>query len=58
MLKGDIVKIADLGFARKCPEETIEGTLCGTLLSMAPEILKKKKYGLKVDIWSLGFTYY
>lgn len=54
-----ILKITDLGFARRLNEE--EGlaiTNCGTPLLMAPEILNGEFYGHKADVWSLGCLLY
>ena len=47
-----------LGFARKCESENIDGSLAGTPIIMAPEIIEGEKYGWKVDIWSLGVVFY
>lgn len=47
-----VVKIADLGFAREA-EDMME-SYCGTPLNMAPEILEKRLYSYKADLWSLG----
>lgn len=57
-LKDGICKIGDLGFAKKCEEDNINGSKAGTPIIMAPEILEDKKYGIKVDIWSLGVVFY
>jgi len=51
-------KIADLGFARKCEEDDLAQTGCGTPLLMAPEVLMGKKYDHKADVWSIGCLYY
>jgi len=53
-----IVKIADFGFARKIYSEDSLLTLCGTPMYTAPEILRCKPYGTKVDMWSLGVLGY
>lgn len=53
-----VCKIADLGFARKCEENNLAETGCGTPLLMAPEVLNGKKYSHKADVWSLGCLYY
>lgn len=34
------------------------GTILGTSLTMAPELLREQKYGLEADIWSVGVVYY
>lgn len=52
------VKIADLGFARELNHGDMAETVCGTPLVMAPEILNKKKYNHKVDVWSLGIVFF
>ena len=50
------VMLADFGFAAKVPtgiEKQLK-TQLGTDWYMAPEILEKKPYDTKVDVWSLG----
>ena len=34
------------------------GTMLGSPLNMAPEILNNEKYDSKVDVWSLGTVFY
>ena len=53
------IKLSDYGsskrlisLSRKC------NTLTGTLVSMAPEILKGEEYNYKCDLWSLGIIIY
>ncbi len=57
-IKDNVIKLGDLGFARKCENDNIIGTKAGTPIIMAPEIIERKPYGLKVDIWSLGVVFY
>ena len=53
-----VCKIGDFGFAKQLGMAGIATTTLGTPLTMAPEVLEKKQYDNKADIWSLGVVYY
>jgi len=48
------IKIADFGFAKQAQNDHSLSTMCGTPGYVAPEILRKEKYGTKADMWSMG----
>jgi len=53
-----IIKIADFGFACLLQPEQMTGTVCGSPLYMAPEVLNNKQYSDNTDIWSAGVIIY
>ena len=59
LLKNGICKIADFGFAKETSGSRVfNHTILGTPLFMAPELLAKKPYTSKSDIWALGCIAY
>ena len=56
--KDFVIKLADFGFAKFVENNLLLQSYCGTPITMAPEILKRKQYNQKCDIWSLGIIIY
>ena len=54
-----VLKIADFGFAKELQhDKDVARTILGTSLTMAPEVLDGKRYGMEADIYSLGVIFY
>ena len=60
LIKGNLYKIADYGFARKADFYGLSklDEICGTPIYMAPQLLCNEPYNAKCDIWSLGLMLY
>ena len=58
LLHNGVCKIADLGFAKQMEKKKLAHTILGTSLTMAPEVLEEKPYGMEADLWSIGVVYY
>lgn len=52
------VKIADFGFAKRVENSELLSTQCGTPGYVSPEVVNGEKYGLEVDMWSVGVILY
>uniref|UniRef100_A0A3Q3GRT9 IkappaB kinase n=1 Tax=Labrus bergylta TaxID=56723 RepID=A0A3Q3GRT9_9LABR len=49
-----IHKIIDLGYAKELDQSSICVSFVGTLQYLAPELIERQKYTVKVDYWSFG----
>lgn len=56
--KLQVLKIGDFGLAQHMPEEDTTSTIKGSPLYMAPEIVLRRHYDAKVDLWSVGVILY
>ena len=56
LLTQGLVKICDFGWS--ISTNTMRGTFCGTPLYVSPELLKRKNYNNKIDVWSVGILTY
>jgi serine/threonine protein kinase len=55
------IKLTDFGHAKRVKPDDMAKTFCGSLLYMAPEIIKhdgNEKYTTKTDLWSIGCIFY
>ena len=52
------IKLTDFGLSRKIVPGSRLNSLLGTPFYVAPEVLEKKGYNEKCDLWSIGVTMY
>ena len=59
LINNNLFKICDFGFSKVIKDPTVANKTCvGSPIYMAPQILDKKDYSAKCDIWSLGIIMY
>ena len=59
LISGGYFKICDFGFSKVIKDPSVSNKTCvGSPIYMAPQILDKKDYSAKCDIWSLGIIFY
>ena len=51
-------RISDFGLSTILEGTNSQLSICGTPLYSAPQLLKKKNYTYKVDVWALGIICY
>ncbi|KDO28399.1 AGC/PKA protein kinase [Saprolegnia parasitica CBS 223.65] len=51
-------KVLDFGFAKPDGVATRNGTMCGSLDYMAPEIVSRNQHDQRADVWSFGILLY
>ncbi|KAM3132048.1 hypothetical protein pb186bvf_015792 [Paramecium bursaria] len=58
--QNQIFKIADFGFAKRFDklEDDLMTSLVGTPLYMSPQVLLRRQYTSKCDVWSIGLILY
>lgn len=55
---GQTVKLADFGMTCKVPKRGYLTNHCGTAPYMSPEMVARKAYDFRTDVWSMGVTAY
>uniref|UniRef100_A0A8C1TYJ7 Serine/threonine-protein kinase ULK3 n=1 Tax=Cyprinus carpio TaxID=7962 RepID=A0A8C1TYJ7_CYPCA len=58
LLSGNVLKLADFGFAQYMSPWDEQQALRGSPLYMAPEIVCRRYYDARVDLWSVGVILY
>ncbi|XP_019912028.2 serine/threonine-protein kinase ULK3 isoform X3 [Esox lucius] len=58
LLSGSILKLADFGFASYMSPWDEQSVLRGSPLYMAPEMVCRRQYDSRVDLWSVGVILY
>ncbi|XP_068166794.1 serine/threonine-protein kinase ULK3 [Antennarius striatus] len=58
LLNGSVLKLADFGFAQYMSPWDEQSVLRGSPLYMAPEMVCRRQYDARVDLWSVGVILY